>query len=102
MTIYTLKGIFVFLFSFFVVCFFSFYIMAPRHETAGRGVCDAVSECELVMCVSELVWCVCVCVFVGVVFVLVGEGGVVPLQLLLSARPLLVLRLAALLVFAAL
>lgn len=34
--------------------------------------------------------------------VLVGEGGVVPLQLLLSAGPLLVLWLGALLILAAL
>lgn len=34
--------------------------------------------------------------------VLVSEGGVVPLQLLLSVRPLLVLRLAALVVLATL
>lgn len=42
----------------------------------------------------------CVCPRARVV--LVGEGGVVPLQLLLSVRPLLVLRLAALVVLAAL
>lgn len=75
--------------------------MAPRHETAGSAVfvsvcvCEGGSMSEFLVCVSgALVWVSCVC--------LVGEGGVVPLQLLLSAGPLLVLRLAALLVFAAL
>ena len=46
--------------------------------------------------------CMCVCVCVCVCVCLVGKCGVVPLQLLLSAGPLLVLLLGSLLVFAAL
>lgn len=70
----------------------------------GGCVCVWSSECKLVVCVWEslcLVLQVCWCVYMCVCVILVGEGGVVPLQLLLSACPLLVLRLCALLVFAA-
>lgn len=58
------------------------------------GVRKAVTVAWLCVCVSEHVW--------GAWCVSVGEGGVVPLQLLLSAGPLLVFWLTALLVLAAL
>lgn len=90
---------------FFFVFFFFFTSWLLGHETVegGGSVCGAVSVriwvswwcvCESLRRVLQL--CVSICV------VLVSEGGVVPLQLLLSAGPLLVLRLAALLIFAAL